>query len=142
MSVLPNGGSSCCWLCGWTRWKVGRAVLGAHSACFHFCHPAISSPGCLKVSVVLERCDSSKILTCEGSGSRNTFACHSFWVHLLKSFMFVSSCLLQATQECFMSSASAQMGGVLVLPKLCALCVPFPWQEMSEDQQISRVQMD
>lgn len=41
-----------------------------------------------------------------------------------------------------MSTASAQMGGVLVRPKLCALCMPFLWQEMSEDQEICRVQMD
>lgn len=57
-------------------------------------------------------------------------------------FKFVSSCLLQATQECFMSTAFAQMGGSSGPSKLCPLCVPFPWEEMSEDQEICRVQMD
>lgn len=41
-----------------------------------------------------------------------------------------------------MSTAFAQMGGSSGPSKLCPLCVPFPWEEMSEDQEICRVQMD
>lgn len=139
MSVLPSSGTS--WWCGWTRWKVGRAVLGAHSSYVRLCHPAVSSPACLQVRIVLERCDPSKILTREGSSSRNTIACDSFWVHCLKSFSRLCPRLPPPTQECFTSTA-ARVGGVLVLPKLCARCAPFPWQEMSEDQEICRVQVD
>lgn len=50
--------------------------------------------------------------------------------------------LFQTAQGRFMNTASAQTGEVLAIPRLPNLCMPFPWQDVPEVQQICRAQLN